>query len=178
MVSDRVERCVFAVLVDNVPGVLARVIGLFSARGYNIESLSVSEISQEERVSRITIVTRGTIQVLAQIEAQLKRLVPVLRVCDLTAAVEREVALLKVVGRGEQRLEALRIAAAFSVDTIDAGLDYFIFQIQDRPDKVARFVLLMKSLGLVEIVRSGAIAITRGAETIENLEDAAVKRQA
>ncbi len=162
------ERRIFAVLVDNEPGVLARVIGLFSGRGYNIESLTVTEVDPAAHLSRITIVSSGTPQVLDQIHAQLARLVPVNRVSDLTneyagAYVDRETALVKVTGRGETRVEALRIADIFKAEVVDAGLDHFIFQITHRPDKLERFIDLMRPLGLVDVCRTGVIAISRGA---------------
>ncbi|SME91327.1 acetolactate synthase, small subunit [Tistlia consotensis] len=163
----QIEKRTIAVLVDNEPGVLARVIGLFSGRGYNIESLTVSEVDQENRLSRITVVTSGTPQILEQIKAQLDRLVPVHRVRDLTMAggfVERELALVKVAGTGEKRVEALRIADIFKAEVVDAGLDYFVFQIQHRSDKVDRFIELMRPLGLVELARTGVVAILRGAK--------------
>ncbi len=163
-----IERRIFAVLVDNEPGVLARVIGLFSGRGYNIESLTVTEVDPAAHLSRITIVSSGTPQVLDQIHAQLSRLVPVTRVCDLTheyagAYVDRETALVKVAGTGEKRVEALRIADIFKAEVVDAGLSHFVFQATHRPDKLERFIDLMRPLGLVDVCRTGVIAISRGA---------------
>lgn len=163
------EKRIFAVLVDNEPGVLARVVGLFSGRGYNIQSLTVTEVDIERHISRITIVTSGTPQVLDQIRAQLERLVPVHRVSDLTdygVSVERELALVKVAGLGEKRVEALRIADIFAAEVVDAGLDYFIFQASHRPDKLDRFIELMLPLGLVDLCRTGVVAISRGAQTM------------
>ncbi|GAB5471477.1 MAG: acetolactate synthase small subunit [Rhodospirillales bacterium] len=162
------ERRIFAALVDNEPGVLARVIGLFSGRGYNIESLTVTEVDPAAHVSRITIVSSGTPQVLDQIHAQLDRLVPVHRVSDLTndyrgAYVDRETALVKVTGSGDKRVEALRIADIFKAEVVDAGLDHFVFQLTHRPDKLERFIDLMRPLGLVDVCRTGVIAISRGA---------------
>ncbi len=162
------ERRIFAVLVDNEPGVLARVIGLFSGRGYNIESLTVTEVDPAAHLSRITIVSSGTPQVLDQIHAQLDRLVPVTRVSDLTneypgAYVDRETALVRVVGSGEKRVEALRIADIFKAEVVDAGLGHFIFQATHRPDKLERFIDLMRPLGLTDVCRTGVIAISRGA---------------
>ena len=165
--QDSVERRTIAVLVDNEPGVLARVIGLFSGRGYNIESLTVTEVEREKGLSRITVVTTGTPQVLEQIKAQLDRLVPVQRVADLSLQgphVERELALVKVAGTDDKRVEALRIAGIFDAQVVDAGLDYFIFQVTHRPDKLDRFIELMKPLGLVEMSRTGVVAIARGKE--------------
>jgi len=162
------ERRIFAVLVDNEPGVLARVIGLFSGRGYNIDSLTVTEVDPAAHLSRITIVSSGTRQVLDQIHAQLDRLVPVHRVSDVAneyadAYVDREAALVKVAGSGERRVEALRIADIFKAEVVDAGLDYFVFQVTQRPDKLERFIDLMRPLGLVDVCRTGVIAINRGA---------------
>ncbi|MEM6763097.1 MAG: acetolactate synthase small subunit [Pseudomonadota bacterium] len=163
---DESETHTLSVLVDNEPGVLARVIGLFSGRGYNIDSLTVSETEHARGLSRITIVTTGTPMVIEQIKNQLARLVPVHRVADLTAdqrdAIERELALVKVKGRGEQRLEALRLAQAFDARTVDATLESFVFEITGNTAEIERFVRLMASVGLVEVSRTGVAAITRG----------------
>ncbi len=160
-----IERHTIAVLVDNEPGVLARVIGLFSGRGYNIESLTVAETDPKERRSRITVVTSGTPMVIEQIKAQLDRLVPVHKVSDLTALgphLERELALIKVVGGGEKRVESLRIADIFRAKAIDSTIDSFIFEITGSTDKIDAFVQLMVPLGLVEVSRTGVVAIARG----------------
>jgi acetolactate synthase-1/3 small subunit len=154
-----------SVLVDNEPGVLARVIGLFSGRGYNIDSLTVSETEHEKHLSRITIVTRGTEAVLEQIKHQLERLVPVHRVRDLTLegeALERELALIKVSGTGEKRIEALRLAEIFRANVIDASIGHFVFEITGRSSKIEQFISIMMSLGLVEVSRTGIAAIGRG----------------
>ena len=167
--SGPTERHTLSILVDNEPGVLARVIGLFSGRGYNIDSLTVSETEHEKHLSRITIVTQGTPQVIEQIRHQVERLVPVHRVVDLSEigdAVELELALIKVVGRGEQRLEALRLAQAFDAETIDASLDHFIFEIRGRTREVDRFIDLMTGVGLAEVSRTGAAAMARGPESM------------
>ena len=156
-------------LVDNEPGVLARVIGLFSGRGYNIDSLTVSETEHQKHLSRITIVTRGTPMVLEQIKNQLDRLVPVHRVVDLTAgspAIQRELAMVKVRGKGESRVEALRLAEAFKAKVIDATIESFIFEITGAPRKIDDFVELMRPIGLVEVSRTGVAAISRGREPI------------
>lgn len=166
--EEKTEAHTLSVLVDNEPGVLARVIGLFSGRGYNIDSLTVSETEHERGLSRITIVTTGTPMVIDQIKNQLARLVPVHRVADLTAdkrdAIERELALVKVSGMGEQRLEALRLAQAFDARTIDATLSSFVFEITGSTTDIGRFVGLMASVGLVEVSRTGIAAITRGGD--------------
>ena len=162
-----VETHILAVIVDNEPGVLARVIGLFSGRGYNIESLTVSETQHEAHVSRITIVTTGTPNVIEQIKHQLERMVPVHSVEDLTVAgnsIARELAMVKVAGKGEKRVEALRLAEAFRARVIDAATDSFIFEITGRSDKVEQFISLMIPLGLVEVARTGVAGISRGAE--------------
>jgi acetolactate synthase-1/3 small subunit len=154
-----------SVLVDNEPGVLARVIGLFSGRGYNIDSLTVSETEHQKHVSRITIVTRGTPAVLEQIKHQLERLVPVHRVSDLTLdgdALERELALIKVAGTGEKRIEALRLAEIFRASVIDASTTHFVFEITGRTSKIEQFISIMTGLGLVEVSRTGIAAIGRG----------------
>jgi len=161
------ETHMLAVIVDNEPGVLARVIGLFSGRGYNIESLTVSETQHEAHVSRITIVTTGTPNVIEQIKHQLERMVPVHSVEDLTVAgnsIARELAMVKVAGKGEKRVEALRLAEAFRARVIDAATDSFIFEITGRSDKVEQFISLMIPLGLVEVARTGVAGIGRGAE--------------
>jgi acetolactate synthase-1/3 small subunit len=161
------ERHTLSVFVDNEPGVLARVIGLFSGRGYNIDSLTVAETDPEGRRSRITIVTSGTRQIIEQIKAQLGRLVPVHRVNDLTVEgphVEREMALIKVRGTGDKRVEALRIADIFRARVVDSTNESFIFEIVGRTEKLEAFIKLMKPLGLIDVARTGVVAISRGAE--------------
>jgi len=160
-----VERHTIAVLVDNEPGILARVVGLFSGRGYNIESLTVSETDAREHLSRITIVTSGTPMIIEQIKAQLNRLVPVHKVSDLTVGgphVERELALIKVRGTGEKRVESLRIADIFRARAIDSTIDSFIFEMTGSLDKIDAFIKLMEPLGLIEVSRTGVVAIARG----------------
>ena len=160
-------RATFAVIVDNEPGVLHRVVGLFSARGYNIESLTVAETDHTAHVSRITIVTRGTSQVLDQIRAQLQKLVQVRHVAEAEGdanSVERELALVKVRGSGAERVEALRMADIFRARVIDTTHESFIFEITGSPSKIEQFANLMRPLGLVEISRTGVLSITRGAE--------------
>ena len=164
--TDIEERHTFSVLVDNEPGVLARVIGLFSGRGYNIESLTVSEVDQDAKRSRISVVTRGTPMVIEQIKVQLDRIVPVHSVLDLTTSgpyIERELALVKMVNSGEERIEALRIANTFRARTLDSTLTSFVFEITGSSSKVQAFVDLMTSLGEVEVSRTGVSAISRGA---------------
>ena len=166
-VHERDERHTLSVLVDNEPGVLARVIGLFSGRGYNIDSLTVSETEHAKHLSRITVVTNGTPMVIEQIKNQLERLVPVHSVHDLTVkgpSIERELAMVKVRGKGENRVEALRLADAFRARVIDAGTESFIFEITGASDKIESFINLMLPLGLVEVSRTGAVAIGRGPE--------------
>ena len=163
--SDVVERHTLAVLVENEPGVLDRVIGLFSGRGYNIESLTVAEVDHTGHLSRITIVTTGTPQVIVQIKAQLGRIVSVHEVHDLTvegASVERELAIMKVVGTGDKRVEALRLADIFRANVVDSTLESFIFEITGAPEKVDAFADLMRPLGLVEMARTGVAALLRG----------------
>jgi acetolactate synthase-1/3 small subunit len=169
MSADKIESRVFAVLVDNEPGVLARVIGLFTGRGYNIDSLTVTEVDAAQNLSRITIVTSGTPQVLEQIKAQLDRLVPVYAVADLSLGdnlVEREAALVKVGGKGEQRVEALRIADIFKAKVVDAGHDHFVFELTGKPKKLNSFIELMRPLGLKDVSRTGVVAISRGPEAL------------
>ena len=161
------ERHTIALLVDNEPGVLARVIGLFSGRGYNIESLTVSEVDTVKGYSRITIVTSGTEMVIQQIKALLNRLVPVHEVHDLSIEgphLERELALIKVVNTGEQRIEALRIADMFRARAIDSTLTSFVFEVTGSPRKVNAFIDLMNGLGDIEVCRGGVVAIARGSE--------------
>jgi acetolactate synthase-1/3 small subunit len=162
-------RHTLSILVDNEPGVLARVAGLFSGRGYNIESLTVSETEHEKHVSRLTIVTTGTEMVIEQIKHQLDRLIPVHRVIDLTVqgdAIERELALVKVTGRGEQRSEALRIASAFGARTLDATLTSFVFELTGASEDIERFIRVMAELGIAEVSRTGIAAMSRGAEAL------------
>ncbi len=159
------ERHTIAVLVDNEPGVLARVIGLFSGRGYNIESLTVAEVDRSNALSRITIVTTGTRMIIEQIKAQLSRLVPVHRVHDLTDEgpfVERELALIKVVGKGDTRIESLRLADVFRARVIDSTTESFVFEMTGSAEKLNAFIALMEPLGLAEVSRTGAVAIARG----------------
>jgi len=168
-VAQAIESHTLAVIVDNEPGVLARVIGLFSGRGYNIESLTVSETEHEKHLSRITIVTRGTPMVIEQIKNQLDRMVPVHRVVDMTTAgpaIERELAMVKVRGKGDSRVEALRLADAFRARVIDATTGSFVFEITGTSDKIDQFVSLMLPLGLVEVSRTGIVAIARGSEAM------------
>ncbi|UIJ44056.1 acetolactate synthase small subunit [Sphingomonas cannabina] len=161
------ERHTLAVIVDNEPGILARIAGLFTARGYNIESLTVSEISEDDLISRITIVTSASAPVMEQIIAQLERLVPVHKVTDLTALgphVERELALVKVKGTGDHRIEALRLAEVYRARVVDATTASFVFEVTGATEKIDKFVELMDELGLVEVARTGIVAIARGAE--------------
>jgi len=164
--KDGQERHTIAVLVDNEPGILARVVGLFSGRGYNIESLTVAEVDRRNSLSRITIVTTGTRMIIEQIKAQLSRLVPVHKVHDLTDEgpfVEREMMLVKVAGQGEQRIEALRLADIFRARVVDSTIESFVFEMTGSAEKLNAFIALMEPLGLVEISRTGAVAISRGA---------------
>lgn len=159
------ESHTLAVLVENEPGVLARVIGLFSGRGYNIDSLTVAEVDHTGHRSRITVVTRGTPAVIEQIKAQLGRIVPVHEVHDLTvegASVERELGLFKVAGKGEKRVEALRIAEIFRANVVDSTLESFVFEMTGTPAKLDAFAELMQPLGLADIARTGVAALARG----------------
>ena len=161
------ENHTLSVLVDNEPGTLARVIGLFSGRGYNIESLTVSETESQKHLSRITIVTTGTPMVIEQIKHQLDRMIPVYRVVDMTLtkrSIERELAMVKVSGQGQHRVEALRLADAFRARVIDATTESFVFEITGNTDKINQFIDLMRPLGLVEVSRTGVAAIGRGPE--------------
>ena len=165
--AQKSETHTLSVLVDNEPGVLARVIGLFSGRGYNIESLTVSETEHRQHLSLITIVTTGTPMVIEQIKNQLDRLVPVHHVVDMTTvgnAIERELAMVKVKGKGENRVEALRLADAFRARVVDATTESFVFEITGASEKIEQFISLMLPLGLVEVARTGIAAIMRGPE--------------
>ena len=173
--TESTERRTLSVLVDNEPGVLARVIGLFSGRGYIIDSLTVSETEHEKHLSRITVVTRGTPHVLTQIKHQLERIVPVHRVNDLTVIardlgqerpLEREVALVKVAGDGNDRVEALRLADAFQAKVADATTEHFIFEITGKSSKIDQFIAIMQPLGLVEVCRTGVAAMNRGPQAM------------
>jgi acetolactate synthase-1/3 small subunit len=162
------ERHVLNVTVDNESGILAKIAGLFTARGYNIDSLTVADISDDHAISRITIVTNGPPEVIDQIEAQLERLVPVHKVVDLTTSgphVERELALIKVSGTGEPRLEALRIAELFRAKVVDTTIESFVFEMTGSPEKIDSFIALMRELGLVEVGRSGVVGMMRGADS-------------
>ena len=165
--TEPVERHTIAVLVDNEPGILARVIGLFSGRGYNIESLTVAETDRKAHTSRVTIVTRGTPHVLSQIEAQLNKMVSTRHVQDVTRdpnGVERELALVKVKGSGSERVEALRVSDIFRAKVIDTTHESFVFELTGAPTKIDKFVDLMRPLGLVEVSRTGVLSISRGVE--------------
>ena len=169
-VTEQINRHTIAVLVDNEPGVLARVIGLFSGRGYNIESLTVAETRRGRHLSRITIVTSGTPMVIEQIKAQLTRLIPVYQVRDLTqdgAYVERELALVKVKGSGDKRVESLRISDIFRARAVDSTNESFVFEIVGTSNKIDAFIDLMKPLGLIDISRTGVVAISRGTDSLE-----------
>jgi acetolactate synthase-1/3 small subunit len=168
-VETTIEKHTISVLVDNEPGVLARVIGLFSGRGYNIESLTVAEVDAEQKVSRITIVTSGTRMIIEQIKNQLDRLVPVHRVRDLTDEgphIERELALIKVAGTGDRRIESLRIADIFKARVVDATLSSFVFEMTGSAAELDDFIGLMRQLGLVDVSRTGVAAISKGAASL------------
>lgn len=163
--EEKAERHTLAVIVDNEPGILARIAGLFTARGYNIESLTVSEITDDSSVSRITIVTAASAAVLEQIVAQLDRLVPVHKVIDLTTLgphIERELALVKVVGVGDKRIEAMRLAEVYRGRVVDATTESFVFEVTGGREKIDKFLELMAEVGLVEVARTGIVAIARG----------------
>ena len=163
------ERHTLSVTVTNEPGVLARIAGMFTARGYNIESLTVADISAEDAISRITIVTNGTPDVIEQVVAQLDRMVPVHKVTDLTVIgdhVERELALVKVAGSGERRIEALRLAEVFRANVVDTTISSFVFEVTGASTKIDRFVELMSEIGLVEVARTGIVAMARGKEAV------------
>jgi len=161
------ERHTLSVTVDNEPGILAKIAGLFTARGYNIESLTVTDISDDDAISRITIVTSASAHVMEQIIAQLERLVPVHKVTDLTELgphVERELALVKVAGTGDHRIEAMRLAEVYRASVVDATTGSFVFEVTGGSDKIDKFVELMREVGLVEVARTGVVAISRGKE--------------
>lgn len=163
--EEAIEQRTLSVIVDNEPGVLARVIGLFSGRGYNIDSLTVTETEHEKHISRITIVTIGTPMVIEQIKHQLERLVPVHRVEDLTLQgepLERELALIKVQGKGEKRIESLRLAEIYHAKVIDASTEHFVFEMTGRAREIEQFLQMMSELGLVEVARTGIAAMARG----------------
>lgn len=169
MKSEAAERHTLAVLVDNEAGILARIAGLFSARGYNIESLTVADVSEDLSVSRITVVTSGSPHVIEQILAQLERLIPVHKVTDLTAYgphVERELALIKVAGVGEHRIEAMRLADIYRARVLDATTSSFVFELTGGTEKINTFIDLMREVGLVEVARTGVVAIARGGEAV------------
>ena len=163
------ERHTLSVVVDNEPGILARIAGLFTSRGYNIDSLTVADVTEDESVSRITIVTSGAPATIEQIIAQLDRLVPVHKVTDLTALgphVERELALVKVAGVGDHRIEALRLADVYRARVVDATTSSFVFEVTGGSEKIDTFVALMREVGLIEVARTGVVAIARGREAV------------
>jgi acetolactate synthase I/III small subunit len=163
------ERHTLSVTVSNEPGVLARIAGMFTARGYNIESLTVADITEDDSISRITIVTSGTPAVIEQVVAQLDRLVPVHKVTDLTvlgAHIERELALVKVAGVGDHRVEALRLAEVYRGHVVDATTSSFVFEVTGNSDKIDKFVELMGEIGLVEVARTGIVAMARGKNAV------------
>ena len=167
--EEATEQHTLSVMVDNEPGILARIAGLFTARGYNIESLTVSDVTADHKVSRITIVTSASAHVMEQILAQLARLVPVHSVTDLTAMgahVERELALVKVAGTGDHRIEALRLADVYRARVVDATTSSFVFEVTGGREKIDTFVTLMREVGLIEVARTGIVAIARGNGTI------------
>ena len=163
------ERHTLSVTVDNEAGVLARIAGMFTARGYNIESLTVADITEDEKISRITIVTSGTPSVIEQVVSQLDRLVPVHKVIDLTELgphVERELALVKVAGVGDNRIEALRLGEVYRARVVDATISSFVFEVTGGSEKIDKFLELMREVGLVEVARTGVVAIARGKEVV------------
>ncbi|HET8612531.1 MAG TPA: acetolactate synthase small subunit [Sphingomonas sp.] len=165
--EEAAERHTLSIVVDNEAGILARIAGLFTARGYNIASLTVADVTEDHRVSRITIVTHGPPEVIDQIIAQLDRLVPVHRVADLTDLgphVERELALVKVAGIGEHRIEALRLAEVYRARVVDSTIASFVFEVTGSPEKIDKVLELMREVGLVEVARTGVAAIARGKE--------------
>jgi acetolactate synthase I/III small subunit len=166
---DQTERHTLSITVTNEPGVLARIAGMFTARGYNIESLTVADITEDDSISRITIVTNGTPAVIEQVVAQLDRMVPVHRVTDLTVHgdhVERELALVKVRGTGDHRIEALRLAEVFRANVVDTTISSFVFEVTGASTKIDRFIELMSEIGLVEVARTGIVAMARGREAV------------
>jgi acetolactate synthase-1/3 small subunit len=167
--QETTERHTLSVTVDNESGILARIAGLFSARGYNIDSLTVADVTEDEKISRITIVTTGTPQVIEQVVAQLDRMIPVHKVTDLTAIgphVERELALVKVAGTGDHRIEALRLAEVYRARVVDSTISSFIFEVTGGTEKIDKFLELMREVGLVEVARTGVAAIVRGKEAL------------
>ncbi|WP_299326324.1 acetolactate synthase small subunit [Parasphingopyxis sp.] len=165
--AEAAERHTLSVLVDNEPGILARIAGMFTARGYNIESLTVTDVSEDEAISRITIVTNGSARVIDQIIAQTERMPPVYKVTDLTEIgphVERDMALVKVAGTGDHRIEALRLADVYRARVVDSTTGSFVFEVTGNSEKVDSFIELMREVGLVEVARTGVVAIGRGKE--------------
>ena len=167
--NEEVKKHTISIIVDNEAGVLGRVIGLFSGRGYNIESLTVAVVDEKEQLSRITLVTSGTMMIIEQIKAQLSRLVPIHTISDLTIEgphVERELALIKVRGKGENRVESLRVADIFRANVVDSTNESFVFELVGKTEKVDAFIKLMQPLGLIEVSRTGVVAIARGSDSI------------
>ena len=167
--NDYVRSHALAILVDNQVGALARVVSMFSARGYNIDSLTVAKVASNENISRITIITSGTLMKIEQIKSQLGRIVLVHKVVDLTSEgdyVSRELIFVKVKSKGEKRVEALRTADIFRAKVVDSTKQSFIFELTGSSDKLNAFIVLMKDLGLIEVARTGSVAISRGSYKI------------
>ena len=164
----KLDTHIFVVWVDNEAGVLARVVGLFSGRGYNIESLAVAEVDQSKNISRITIVTTGTPQVIDQIKLQLKKLVPVHKVADFKRedkkVIFKEMALLKIVGNKQKIEKGVKACKIFNPVILDKSKKSVVIQITALRREIDKMNMKLKSLGLVSTSRTGAIAMTRGAE--------------
>ena len=168
---DKINTHTLSVIVDNKFGVLGRVVGMFTSRGYNIDSLTGADGDENRNLSRITVMVTGTEMVIEQIKAQLERIVPVRVVVDLNEKgefVNRELILVKVKAKGERRVESLRVADIFRARVIDSSGQSFIFELTGSSDKLNAFINLMKPLGLVEVSRTGAVAILRGAKALYN----------
>ena len=158
-----IKRHILTILVDNEPGVLARVIGMFSGRGYNIDSLNVAEVSNDQHLSRITIVTEGTSEVVNQIEKQLLRIVPVHSVTNLNqegSAVEAEVALVFIDVKEDNRKKIYEICDFYRARKIENEHNSIIFEIAGASERINRFIIEIEEITKVEIVRSGPVAIS------------------
>ena len=160
-------RHTISVLVENEFGVLSRISGLFSGRGFNIESLSVAP-TMEEGISRMTLVTSGDDRVLEQINKQLNKLISTIKVIDFTGEdfVERELALIKVNTESESRAEALRIVDIFRAKVVDVTAKSYTIEITGAPAKINALLELLRPMGIKEVVRSGPVVIGRGAKGV------------
>ena len=166
--KEKTDTHIFVVWVDNEAGVLARDVGLFSGRGYNIESLAVAEVDKKKHVSRITIVTKGTPEVIKQIKLQLGKLVPVHKVADFSRndpkILFKELALLKVAGTSKKLDKAKKLCKKYNCVILDKTKKSFVIQVTALRREIDKLIVTLKPLGLISVSRTGAVAMTKGKE--------------